>query len=92
MTLHEKVELLDVVEGGKSYAVVGCHYGVSESIMCYIKKNEKATRSSVASSYHYYVHIILHYYCFLFIIATYYYIITVLMSKTVCRMCFGSIF
>ena len=34
----------------------------------------------------------LQYYCFSFIIATYYYIITVLMSKTVSKMCFGSVY
>ena len=51
MTLHEMVELLDMVKEGKSYAAVGRHYGVNESTLHYIKKNEKAIRSSVASSF-----------------------------------------
>ena len=51
ITLHEKVELLDMVKEGKSYAAVGRHYGENESTVHYIKKNEKAIRSSVASSF-----------------------------------------
>ena len=51
MTLHEKVELLDMVKEGKSHAAVGRHYGVNESTVCYIEKNEKTIRSSVASSF-----------------------------------------
>lgn len=51
MTLHEKVELLDMVKEGKSYAVVGHHYRVNESTAHYIKRNEKAIRSSVASNF-----------------------------------------
>ena len=51
MTLHEKVELLDMVKKAKSYAAVGRHYGVNDSTVRYIKKNEKAIRSSVASSF-----------------------------------------
>ncbi len=46
MTLHEKVELLDMLEEGKSYAAVGRHYGVNESTVRCIKKNEKAIRST----------------------------------------------
>ena len=49
MTQHENVELLDMVKEWKSYAAVGRHYGVNESTVRYIKKNEKAIRSSVAS-------------------------------------------
>ena len=51
LTLHEKVELLDMEEEGKSNAAVWRHYGVDESTVRYIKKNEKAIRSSVASSF-----------------------------------------
>ena len=40
-----------MVNEGKSYAAVWRHYGVSESTVRYIKKNEKAIRSSVASSF-----------------------------------------
>ena len=42
--------LLDMVMEGKSYASVGRHYGVNESTVRYITKNEKAIRSCVASS------------------------------------------
>ena len=37
MTLYEKVELLDMVKDGKSYAAVGRHYGVNESTVRYMK-------------------------------------------------------
>ena len=50
-TLHEKVELLHMAKEWKSYAAVGRHYGVNESTVRYIKRNEKAIRSSVASSF-----------------------------------------
>ena len=40
-----------MVKEGKSYAAVRRHYGVNESNVRYIKKNEKAIRSSVASSF-----------------------------------------
>uniref|UniRef100_A0A3B3IPJ2 HTH psq-type domain-containing protein n=1 Tax=Oryzias latipes TaxID=8090 RepID=A0A3B3IPJ2_ORYLA len=49
LTLHEKIELLDKLMGGKSYSAVGRHYGLNESTVRYIKKNEKEVRSSVAS-------------------------------------------
>ena len=51
INLHEKVELLNMVKEGKSYVALGRHYGVSEGTVRYIKKNEKAMRSSVASSF-----------------------------------------
>ena len=51
MTLHEKAKLLDMVEEWKSYAALGRHYGVNENTVRYIQKNEKAIRSSVASSF-----------------------------------------
>ena len=51
LTLHEKVELLDMVKEGKSYAAVWRHYGLNERTVRYIKTNEKAIRSSVASSF-----------------------------------------
>uniref|UniRef100_A0A3P9I863 HTH CENPB-type domain-containing protein n=1 Tax=Oryzias latipes TaxID=8090 RepID=A0A3P9I863_ORYLA len=51
LTLHEKVELLDKLKDGKSYATVGRHYGLNESTVRYIKKNEKEIRSSVASAF-----------------------------------------
>ena len=38
MTLHEKVQLLDMIKDGNGYAAVGRHYGVNESTVRYIKK------------------------------------------------------
>ena len=40
-----------MVKKGKSYAAVGRQYGVNESTVRYIRKNYKAIRSSVASSF-----------------------------------------
>uniref|UniRef100_A0A3P9IJE7 HTH psq-type domain-containing protein n=1 Tax=Oryzias latipes TaxID=8090 RepID=A0A3P9IJE7_ORYLA len=51
LTLHEKVELLDKLKDGKSYPAVGHHYGLNESTVRYIKKNEKEIRSSGASAF-----------------------------------------
>ena len=48
MALHEKVELLDMVKEGKSYAALRRHCGVNTSIVRYIKKNDKTIRSSIA--------------------------------------------
>uniref|UniRef100_A0A8C7Y7A3 HTH psq-type domain-containing protein n=1 Tax=Oryzias sinensis TaxID=183150 RepID=A0A8C7Y7A3_9TELE len=41
LTLHEKVELLDKLKDGKSYATVGRHYGLNESTVRYIKKKRE---------------------------------------------------
>ena len=49
--MHKEVELLDMAKEGTSYAAVWRHYGVNESTVRYIRKNEKAIRSSVASSF-----------------------------------------
>lgn len=51
MTLHEKVQLLDMIKEGNSYAAVGRHYGVNESTVRYIKKNEQAIRASVDTNF-----------------------------------------
>uniref|UniRef100_A0A8C5WFA2 HTH CENPB-type domain-containing protein n=1 Tax=Leptobrachium leishanense TaxID=445787 RepID=A0A8C5WFA2_9ANUR len=50
-TLQEKVELLDLLREKKSYAAVARHYGINESTVRYIKKNEAAIRSTVAVSF-----------------------------------------
>ena len=51
MTLHDKVQLLDMINEGKSYAAVGRHFGVNESTVRYIKKNEHAIRVSVDTNF-----------------------------------------
>lgn len=40
MTLEEKVKALDLLQEGMSYASVGKRYGVNESLLHTIKKNE----------------------------------------------------
>uniref|UniRef100_UPI00358E955F tigger transposable element-derived protein 1-like n=1 Tax=Myxine glutinosa TaxID=7769 RepID=UPI00358E955F len=50
MNLSQKVELLDLLLRGDSAASVGRHYGVHESTIRYIRKNEKAIRESVLAS------------------------------------------
>uniref|UniRef100_A0A8C5I5H0 HTH psq-type domain-containing protein n=1 Tax=Gouania willdenowi TaxID=441366 RepID=A0A8C5I5H0_GOUWI len=40
LTISQKVRLLDMLKEGKSYAAVGHHYGINESSVRYIKKEE----------------------------------------------------
>ena len=47
MTLSEKVKLLDKIKDGLSCSSVGRMFGVNESTLRYIKKNEKAIRDSL---------------------------------------------
>nr|XP_033817470.1 tigger transposable element-derived protein 1-like [Geotrypetes seraphini] len=49
-TLQEKVELLDMLQRVKSSSAVARHYGINESTVRYIKKNEKAIREAVAAA------------------------------------------
>ncbi|CAI9741107.1 transposable element-derived 1-like [Octopus vulgaris] len=51
MTLHEKAQLLDMFQEGKSYAAVGRYYLINENTIPYIKKNEVAIRTTVAVSF-----------------------------------------
>uniref|UniRef100_UPI00358FE200 tigger transposable element-derived protein 1-like n=1 Tax=Myxine glutinosa TaxID=7769 RepID=UPI00358FE200 len=44
LSLNQKVELLNRILRGESAAFVGRHYGVHESTIRYIRKNEKAIR------------------------------------------------
>nr|XP_003228935.1 PREDICTED: tigger transposable element-derived protein 1 isoform X2 [Anolis carolinensis] len=46
LTIKEKIELLDMLEERRSYAAVGRYYGISESTVRYIKKEEKNIRST----------------------------------------------
>lgn len=50
MTLSEKVILLDKLRCGMSYAACSREYGVNESTVRYIKKNEKEIRQAVINS------------------------------------------
>ncbi|XP_061433688.1 uncharacterized protein LOC133359240 isoform X2 [Lethenteron reissneri] len=51
MTISEKVKLLDMLKQGRSYAVVARHYGVNESTVRYIKKDEADIRKTAAISF-----------------------------------------
>ncbi|XP_060638038.2 chromobox protein homolog 3 isoform X1 [Anolis sagrei] len=51
LTIKEKVELLDMLNEGRSYAAVGRHYGINESTVRYIKKEEKNIRSTATVTF-----------------------------------------
>ena len=46
LTIVEKVKLLDMLKEGRTYAAVGRHFGLNESTVRYIKKDEKNIRST----------------------------------------------
>ncbi|XP_062844657.1 tigger transposable element-derived protein 1-like [Trichomycterus rosablanca] len=50
LTIAEKVKLLDMLKERNNYAAVGRHYGINESTVRYIKKDEKNIRSTAAVS------------------------------------------
>ncbi|KFD66378.1 hypothetical protein M514_21408 [Trichuris suis] len=51
MTIQQKVELLDMVREKKNFAAVARHYGINESTVRYIQKNEAQIRSSASLSF-----------------------------------------
>lgn len=51
LTIVEKVKLLDMLKEGRTYAAVGRHFGLNESTVRYIKKDEKNIRSTAAVSF-----------------------------------------
>ena len=51
LTIVEKVQLLDMLKEGRSFAAVGRHYGINESSVRYIKKDEKNIRMTAAVSF-----------------------------------------
>ncbi len=51
LTVNEKVGLLDKLKAGKSYASVARQYGLIESTVRYIKKEEKNIRKTAAISF-----------------------------------------
>lgn len=48
LTIAEKVGLLDMLKEGRSYAAVRRHYGINESSVRYIKKQENYIRTTAA--------------------------------------------
>ena len=51
LSIADKVKLLDMLREGKSYAAVGRHYGINESSVRSIKKEEKNIRTTAAISF-----------------------------------------
>ena len=51
LPISEKVKLLDMLREGKSYAAVARHYGINESSVRYIKKEEKNIRATAAVNF-----------------------------------------
>ncbi|XP_071328990.1 tigger transposable element-derived protein 1-like [Trachinotus anak] len=51
LTITEKVKLLDMLKEGRSYAAVGRHYGINESSVRSIKKEENNIRTTAAISF-----------------------------------------
>ena len=50
LTIAEEVELLDMLKEGKSYAATGQRYGINESSVRSMKKEEKNIRTIAALS------------------------------------------
>ena len=48
MTVSIKVMLLDMLKEGRSFAAVARHYGVNESTVRYVKKDEANIRKTAA--------------------------------------------
>ena len=46
MTIAEKVELLDLLKEGRTFAAVARHFGVNESTFRYIEKDEANIRKT----------------------------------------------
>uniref|UniRef100_A0A3Q3K3G5 HTH psq-type domain-containing protein n=1 Tax=Monopterus albus TaxID=43700 RepID=A0A3Q3K3G5_MONAL len=51
LTIAEKVELLDMLKEGQSYASVGHHCGINESSIRHIKKDEKNVRKTASVTF-----------------------------------------
>uniref|UniRef100_A0A8C6LNN1 HTH psq-type domain-containing protein n=1 Tax=Nothobranchius furzeri TaxID=105023 RepID=A0A8C6LNN1_NOTFU len=51
MTIAEKVTLLDMLNEGRSYAAVARHFGVNESTVRYIKKDEVKIRKTASITF-----------------------------------------
>ncbi|XP_055766968.1 uncharacterized protein LOC129842432 [Salvelinus fontinalis] len=51
LPISDKVKLLDMLREGKSYAAVARHYGINESSVRYIKKEEKNIRTTAAVNF-----------------------------------------
>ncbi|XP_070590866.1 tigger transposable element-derived protein 1-like [Erythrolamprus reginae] len=46
LTIKEKIDLLDMLKAGRSNVDVGRHYGINESTVRYIRKDEKKIRQT----------------------------------------------
>ena len=51
MTVFKKVKLLDMLKGGSSYAAVARIYGMNESTVRYIKKDEAKIRKTASITF-----------------------------------------
>ena len=51
LPISDKVKLLDMLREGKSYAAVARHYGINESSVRYIKKEEKKHKDDSSSQF-----------------------------------------
>ncbi|XP_066970065.1 tigger transposable element-derived protein 1-like [Macrobrachium rosenbergii] len=51
MTIAEKVKLLDMLKEGRKFAAVACHFGVNESTIRYIYKDEAKIRKTAAITF-----------------------------------------
>ncbi|XP_061682790.1 heterogeneous nuclear ribonucleoprotein U-like protein 1 isoform X1 [Syngnathoides biaculeatus] len=51
LTIQQKIQLLDILQEGWSYAAVARHYGLNESTIRCIKKDEKKIRTTASVSF-----------------------------------------
>ena len=51
MTIAEKVKLLDMIKEGRTFAAVARHFGVNESTVRFIKKDEANIRKTAAITF-----------------------------------------
>ena len=51
MAVNEKVNLLDMLKAGHSFVSVARHYGLNESMVRYIKKDEVKIRKTASISF-----------------------------------------
>jgi len=47
MSIANKMKVLEMLDNGETETSVGCFWGVNRSIICTVKKNEKAIGASV---------------------------------------------
>lgn len=47
MSIANKMKVLEMLDNGETETPVGCFWGVNRSVICKVKKNEKAIGASV---------------------------------------------